>query len=106
MRVRYMRVILFFDLPTITAKERKAYSRFRKNLIKEGFLMMQESVYAKLVINPTSAQLLRNRLKKMVPDNGLVQILTVTEKQYAGIDNLIGRVNTNVLNVTDRLVIF
>ena len=75
-------------------------------IIKEGFLMMQESVYSKLAINPTSAQLLRNRLKKMVPDNGLVQILIITEKQYAGIENLIGNVNTSVLNVTDRLVIF
>lgn len=48
MNNRFMRVFVFFDLPTATAAERREYSRFRKSLIKEGFLMMQESVYVKL----------------------------------------------------------
>ena len=46
-----MRVLIFFDLPTETAKDRKIYSKFRKLLINEGFIMLQESVYAKLALN-------------------------------------------------------
>ena len=42
---RYMRVILFFDLPTVTAAERRTATLFRKSLLKDGFLMLQESVY-------------------------------------------------------------
>ena len=51
MRYRFMRILVFFDLPTETSKDRKIYSRFRKFLIKEGFIMMQESVYSKLALN-------------------------------------------------------
>ena len=46
-----MRILVFFDLPTETSKDRKIYSKFRKFLIKEGFIMMQESVYSKLALN-------------------------------------------------------
>ena len=51
MNYRYMRLIVFFDLPVLTAANRRDYYLFRKYLIKSGFLMMQESVYSKLVQN-------------------------------------------------------
>jgi CRISPR-associated protein Cas2 len=47
-----VRVIVFFDLPVLTNQQRKHYRWFRRLLIKEGFIMMQESVYCKLVLNP------------------------------------------------------
>ena len=50
-----MRVIVFFDLPVLTERNRKVYREFRKVLIKLGFMMMQESVYCKLVQNSTAA---------------------------------------------------
>ena len=50
-RSRYMRLICFFDLPVETPKQRKDYRLFRKFLLKDGYLPLQESVYAKLVIN-------------------------------------------------------
>ena len=55
MNYRYMRVIVFFDLPTETAEDKKEYRNFRKFLIKKGFLMLQESVYCKLALNMTVA---------------------------------------------------
>ncbi|MDD3092982.1 MAG: CRISPR-associated endonuclease Cas2, partial [Clostridia bacterium] len=51
MSYRYMRIIVFFDLPTVSYAERREYTRFRKFLIRSGFLMMQESVYCKLAHN-------------------------------------------------------
>lgn len=82
-RVRYMRLIVFFDLPVETAKQRKEYRLFRKCLIKEGYLMLQESVYAKLVTNEGTANAAVARLRKQRPPEGLVQVLKVTEKQFA-----------------------
>ena len=51
-----MRVLVFFDLPVETKAERREYARFRRALVKDGFLMMQESVYCKLALNPTAAR--------------------------------------------------
>ena len=56
-KVRYMRLIVFFDLPVKTAKQRKDYRQFRKFLLKDGYLQLQESVYAKLVVNDGAAVL-------------------------------------------------
>lgn len=82
MRVRYMRLLVFFDLPVETAKQRKDYRLFRKFLVKEGYLMLQESVYAKLVTNEANAGSAIARLRKHRPPSGLVQVLKVTERQY------------------------
>lgn len=89
-RVRYMRMIVFFDLPVETAQQRKRYRLFRKFLIKEGYLMLQESVYAKLVVNDGAAEAAIMRLRKNRPPEGLVQVLKVTEKQFAGMIDITG----------------
>lgn len=81
-RIRFMRLVVFFDLPVETAKQRKDYRLFRKFLIKEGFLMLQESVYAKLTITDANASSVVARLRKNKPSRGLVQVLKVTERQY------------------------
>lgn len=81
-RVRYMRLLVFFDLPVETAKQRKEYRLFRKYLIKEGYLMLQESVYSKLVTNEANSGSAIARLRKHRPPEGLVQVLKVTERQY------------------------
>ena len=105
MRTRFMRIIVFFDLPTTTPQHRKQYARFRKLLIKEGFIMMQESVYSKLVLNPSSMKLVLNKLKIENNWEGLVQVLTVTEKQYASIENITGNMNNNIFDSMHRLII-
>lgn len=67
--------------------------------------MLQESVYSKLVINQTNANLALAKLKKNKPPQGLVQLLTITEKQYASIDNITGSVYNCHIDSTQRLVI-
>lgn len=89
-RVRFMRVFVFFDLPVETASERRAYRLFRKYLLNEGFLMLQESVYAKLVVTDAQAKSVVARLKENRPERGLVQALRVTEKQYASMEFIAG----------------
>ena len=77
-----MRVIVLFDLPVLSDSERREYTRFRKFLIKSGFLMMQESVYVKLALNQTAAQSICEQVRCHKPAAGLVQMLTITEKQF------------------------
>lgn len=89
-RIRYMRLLVFFDLPVENATQRKNYQIFRKHLIKEGFLMLQESVYAKLVTNDGAAGAAVMRLRKNRPSEGLIQVLKVTEKQFATMEYITG----------------
>lgn len=105
MKDRCMRTIVFFDLPNVYAKDRRNYMNFRKMLINEGFLMMQESVYSKIVLNSQQAQLIMNKLQKKAPSKGLIQVLTITEKQYAQIEYIIGQKNTKIIDSEDRLVV-
>ena len=100
-----MRILVFFDLPVATLSDRRNYRKFRKFLIKNGFIMLQESVYSRLMLNTTSINVVKKQLEVNKPPEGLVQILTVTEKQYARMEFLVGECNTEILTSTDRLVI-
>lgn len=100
-----MRVLVFFDLPTITASDRKSYTKFRKYLIKSGFMMEQESVYSKLAVNSTAADAIADKIRKNSPEKGLVQLMRVTEKQYSKMEFIVGKRNGDVLDTDERLVI-
>ncbi|MBU5480285.1 CRISPR-associated endonuclease Cas2 [Blautia sp. MSJ-19] len=100
-----MRVLVFFDLPVITEENRREYRKFRKFLLKNGFLMLQESVYCKLALNSTAVRTIVDNVHKNKPEEGLVQLLTVTEKQYAKMDIIIGDIKSEVLDSDERLVI-
>ena len=105
MSYRYMRILVFFDLPVLTDKNRKDYRDFRKFLIKSGFLMMQESVYCKLVQNSTVADAVMENVKRHKPNAELVQLLRVTEKQYSKMEYIVGVNASNILDSDERLVI-
>lgn len=100
-----MRVIVFFDLPVETAVDRRNYSKFRKFLINEGFIMMQESVYTKLTLNNSVTESVRQKLLKNKPPKGIVEMLVITEKQFASIEIVVGSENKNQIDSTDRLLI-
>ena len=67
MSYRYMRIIVMFDLPVVSISDRREYNKFRKYLIKNGFFMMQESVYCKLAQNSTAADLIIDNIRKNKP---------------------------------------
>ena len=105
-RVRFMRLVLFFDLPVGTAKQRKDYRLFRKSLMKDGFLPLQESVYAKLVVNDAAADSAVARVRKYRPPVGLVQILKVTENQFSTMDYITGsRSDYEEIDTMDELLV-
>lgn len=100
-----MRVMVMFDLPMGTSEQRREYTKFRKFLIRSGFMMMQESVYCKLALNGTVTKAIIDNVYKNRPREGLVQLLTVTEKQFEKMEFVVGTVQSEVLDSDERLVI-
>lgn len=80
--MRAMRIMVLFDLPTGSAKERRAYSDFRKYLRNDGFTMEQYSVYSRVTLGRDTLQAHIERLKGNLPPEGSVTVITMTEKQY------------------------
>lgn len=105
MTCRYMRALVFFDLPMLSSEDRKAYTRFRKFLINDGYMMLQESVYCKLAMNQNAANALILRLKQNKPSAGLVQALVITEKQFANIELIIGDKSNDIIDTSERMVV-
>ena len=105
MGYRYMRIIIFFDLPTTTSADLREYRNFRKEIIKLGFMMLQESVYVRLALNKTVESSIINKVKSIRPPKGLVQILSVTEKQFTSMETIVGEVSSETLDTDDRMVI-
>ena len=85
-----MRIIIFFDLPVTSNEDRKNYALFRKSLIKEGFSMMQFSVYVRIVRNHDDAKKYVNKVRGFLPPVGSVRAMIVTEKQYNSMILLVG----------------
>ena len=101
-----MRLLVMFDLPTETLDDQRNYRQFRKMLIKNGFVMMQESVYTKLMVSPSAHFTVMQTLRKNKPPRGFVCALEVTEKQFAAMEYLVGESHSEVLDTDERLVIF
>lgn len=99
-----MRLILFFDLPVTTDSEKKKYTKFVKGLKKQGFYRLQFSVYVKLNMDDRAAQSSIKQVREILPDDGMVSVLKVTEKQFADMAYLLGSPNTDVLTTDERIV--
>ncbi len=101
-----MWLFVFFDLPVTTKKERKLASAFRKDLLKEGFCMMQWSVYTRHCPSSESADVHEKRIRALVPDKGQVTIMRVTDKQYGNMVNLWGGSRTKNEKAPQQLELF
>lgn len=88
---RIMWVLVFFDLPTETKKERKASADFRKNLLKDGFSMFQFSIYVRHCASKENAEVHIKRVKRALPELGHVGILCITDKQFGDIEIFFGK---------------
>lgn len=85
-----MWLFVFFDLPTTTKKERKYAAGFRRDLEKDGFRMMQYSVYIRHCPSKENRDVHIKRVRSFVPPSGMVSIMSVTDKQYGEIVNFWG----------------
>ena len=99
-----MRVIVFFDLPVQTSEQRREYTQFRKHLVKNGFIMMQESVYCKLALNMSAVGAIMENVRRNKPPEGLVQMLVVTEKQFARMEYVVGEAQSEIIDSDERTI--
>ena len=87
---KFMRIMVFFDLPVKTKSERREATRFRNFLLNDGYHMLQYSVYARVCNGMDAVEKHRARIRRNLPDNGAIRMLVITEKQYESIDILLG----------------
>lgn len=85
-----MRILVFFDLPVKTKRERKEATRFRSFLLKDGYYMVQYSVYSRICNGYEMVCTHENRINANLPPNGSVRMLIITEKQFDAIKILVG----------------
>ena len=86
-----LKILVFFDLPVNSAAQRREAARFRTFLLKDGYHMLQYSVYARVCNGMDAVEKHRARVRRNLPDNGSIRMLTITEKQYESIEILLGR---------------
>lgn len=103
---RYMWLMVFFDLPVKTKQQRKLASRFRKDLLKDGYMMLQLSVYARLCRGEDRVDKHLQRLKLSTPSKGHVRVMKVTDRQYGRMLLLSGKRTENEKKRTHQLVLF
>lgn len=85
-----MRILVFFDLPVQTKQQRKVATSFRNFLIKDGYHMIQFSIYARVCNGNDAVRKHKERIYLHIPANGSIRMLTITEKQYESIEILVG----------------
>lgn len=88
---RILWVLVFFDLPTETAKERKTAAKFRKTIMGDGFSMFQFSIYVRHCASRENADVHVKRVKLLLPEKGHVGILTITDKQFGMMEIFYGK---------------
>ncbi len=101
-----MWLFVFFDLPTTTKAERGHAARFRTSLEKDGFTMMQYSVYIRYCASRESMEVHIKRVRSMIPASGQVSILSITDKQYSEIINYWGRIERSKPQIPQQLEFF
>jgi CRISPR-associated protein Cas2 len=104
--LKSMWVIALFDLPVQTPKNRKDHARFRKDLIEDGFTMMQFSVYSRHCASIENAEVHIERMSRRLPPEGEVRFLVITDKQFSRIRTFWGRKRQPAPPVPSQLELF
>jgi CRISPR-associated protein Cas2 len=103
---RIMWVLVFFDLPTETKKERKIYALFRKNILKDGFQMFQFSIYMRHCSSRENADVHIKRVKTFLPEKGHIGIMCITDKQFGMMEIFHGHKLTETTPPVQQLEMF
>lgn len=102
-----MRIMVIFDLPVLTKNERHLATSFRNRLLKDGFTMLQYSVYTRLCPNRDNAVSHLNRIRKCAPKTGSIRMIMLTEYQYENMYIVSGeKTPQEVKNNTRQLAFF
>ena len=103
---RILWILVFFDLPTETKKDRKIYSKFRKDIMKDGFAMFQFSIYLRHCSSRENADVHIKRVKRILPPKGHVGIMTITDKQFGMMELFYGKEEKPLPDTPQQLELF
>jgi CRISPR-associated protein Cas2 len=103
---RAMWTLCLFDLPVKTKPQRKAYTVFRKHLLEQGLIQLQFSVYERYVADDEAAKSLGRRIAALLPEEGHVIILSITEKQHQSMQVFFGKKATDPPPEPEQLTFF
>lgn len=103
---RYMWIFVLFDLPVSTKEERKAATRFRNFLLKDGYVMIQFSVYVRICNGQERVDKHTIRLQSHVPARGNIRVFQITDKQYNRMKILVGTKKNDEKHKTEQLLLF
>ena len=107
MSYKFMRLIIMFDLPMSTKSEQREYREFREFLLENGFLMLQYSVYTRICTNQTMANNYIKKIEKVIPSDGAIRGLIITEKQYEKMKIFLGKKSKMESIITaKKLIVF
>ncbi len=101
-----MWLFALFDLPVGTKDARKQYTRFRKSLLKQGFTMMQYSVYARFCVSEETSETHRKKIRAVLPPDGQVRLLAVTDRQFGKMEVFYGKKRKKVEDPPMQLSFF
>jgi len=99
-------IFAMFDLPTDTKQARREYTHFRKNLLKDGFVMLQYSVYVRHCPSRENAEVHYERVKGFLPPDGEVRLITVTDKQFGRMQSFWGKMRKREVRQVRQLELF
>ncbi len=103
---RIMWVLVFFDLPTESKKDRKIYARFRKDILADGFNMFQFSIYMRHCPSRENAEVHIKRVKSILPAKGHIGIMCITDKQFGMMEIFMGKELVASREPTQQLELF
>jgi CRISPR-associated protein Cas2 len=101
-----MWVLVFFDLPTETEKDKKRYVKFRKGLLDDGFTMFQFSIYLRHCSSRENAEVHVKRVKNLLPELGHIGIICITDKQFGQMELFTGKKETPMPDIPQQLELF
>ena len=103
---RSMWLFALFDLPVRTRENRRQYARFRKALLREGFTMLQYSVYARFCNSEERSNIYRSHVREQLPPEGQVRLISVTDRQFAKMEVFFGKNRHKVEDPPAQLMLF
>ncbi|MGL4768791.1 MAG: CRISPR-associated endonuclease Cas2 [Mycoplasmoidaceae bacterium] len=105
MNYNIMRIIVMYDITSDNALDNQAYNYYRKLLLKNGYIMMQYSVYSKCINSKTKFSAEIKKISQKIPKKSRIRVLFVTEKQYGDMVHLSGKPKINEeVNGTERYI--
>lgn len=100
-----MWLFVMFDLPVDSKDARRIYTRFRKELLKLGFDMLQFSIYARYYGTEEASAPVRKRIRKSLPPDGQVRLLSVTDRQFGKMEVYLGKSRQTTEAPPDQLML-